>query len=51
MGEVGIVPADSAVLKGRSAMPEFIVETIENRAGAGLITREMRAWYPFIRVK
>jgi tRNA(Ser,Leu) C12 N-acetylase TAN1 len=29
----------------------IIVETIENRAGVGLITREMRERYPFIKVK
>lgn len=29
----------------------IIVETIGNRAGVGLITREMRERYPLIRVK
>lgn len=29
----------------------IIVETIENRAGVGLITREMKEKYPFIKVK
>jgi tRNA(Ser,Leu) C12 N-acetylase TAN1 len=29
----------------------IIVETIGNRAGVGLITREMRERYPLIRIK
>lgn len=29
----------------------IIVETIENRAGVGLITKEMKEKYPFIKVK
>lgn len=29
----------------------IIVETIENRAGIGLVTREMKEKYPFIKVK
>jgi tRNA(Ser,Leu) C12 N-acetylase TAN1 len=29
----------------------IIVETAGNRAGVGLITRDMRERYPFIRVK
>ncbi len=29
----------------------IIVETIENRAGVGLVTREMKEKYPFIKVK
>ncbi|MCL4475506.1 MAG: hypothetical protein M1508_04665 [Nitrospirae bacterium] len=28
----------------------IIVETIENRAGVGLITKEMKGKYPFIKV-
>lgn len=29
----------------------IIVETIENRAGVGLITKEMKEKYPFIKIK
>ncbi len=29
----------------------IIVETIENRAGVGIITREMKEKYPFVKVK
>jgi tRNA(Ser,Leu) C12 N-acetylase TAN1 len=29
----------------------IIIETVENRAGVGLITRETKGKYPFVRVK
>jgi adenylyl- and sulfurtransferase ThiI len=29
----------------------IVIETVENRAGVGLITREMKERYPFIKVK
>jgi len=49
---------DALETTGKQAQVKFddpdkfiIVETIGNRAGVGLITREMRERYPFIRVK
>ncbi len=56
--EISALLLDAIERAGKHAQVRFedpdkfiIVETLGNRAGVGLITREMRGRYPFIKVK